>query len=136
VRDVHGLVYGVYSAARIGKNRSTFSIEYACDPDKILPAQALILSDLRNLATNGLVPNDLVRGRAELVSRIPMRAASFDGIATQLIDYAQLGLPLDQATIDARSEIGVTNDQVKAAVAKWIRQGDFVRVIEGPGPKT
>ncbi len=136
VRDVHGLVYSVFSRATIGKHRSTFAIEYACDPDKILPAQALIMSDLKNLATNGLRPSDLVRGRVELVSRIPMRAASFDGIATQLIGYSELGLPLNQATIDARAEIGVTNAQIRAAVDKWVRPSDFVRIIEGPGPKT
>lgn len=136
VRDVHGLVYSVFSQTHFDKNRSTFAIRYASDPDKILPAQALIMSDLGNLATHGLADNDLVRGRVELVSRIPMRAASFGGIADQLIDYAKFGLPLDQATIDARNEIGVTNDQIKRAVNKWIRPSDFVRVILGPAPKT
>jgi len=134
VRDVHGLVYGVYSQLGFDKNRSTFTIDYACDPQKILPAQALIMSDVKNLSTNGLSPDDLVRGRVELVSRIPMRAASFTGIATQLLDYTRFGLPLDQATIDARQEIAVTNAQIKAAVQRWIRPGDFVRVIVGPGP--
>ena len=88
------------------------------------------------MATTGLSGNDLVRGRVEIVSRIPMRAASFEGIANQLISYAQLGLPLDQATIDARTEIGVSNADVKAAVNKWLREADFVRIIEGPAPKT
>lgn len=94
------------------------------------------MSDLKNLRSHGLAENDLVRGRAELVSRIPLRAASFDGIAEQLIGYAQADLPLDQATIDARSEILVTNDQVIRAVGKWVRPSDFVRVILGPAPNT
>ena len=136
VRDVHGLAYSAFSQAHFDKNRSTFAIRYASDPDKISPAQALIMSDLKNLRSHGLAENDLVRGRAELVSRIPLRAASFDGIAEQLIGYAQADLPLDQATIDARSEISVTNDQVIRAVGKWVRPSDFVRVILGPAPNT
>lgn len=135
VRDVHGLVYGVYSELGFDRNRSTFTIDYASDPQKILPAQSLIMSDVKNLAANGLAANDLVRGRVELVSRIPMRAASFSGIASQLLSFAHFGLPLDQATIDARHEIAVTNAQVVAAVRRWIRPDDFVRVILGPAPK-
>ncbi|GAC1567983.1 MAG: hypothetical protein NVS2B3_09140 [Vulcanimicrobiaceae bacterium] len=134
VRDVHGLVYGVSSRLSFGKNRSIFAIESASDPGKIEPAQALIESDLRALGRTGLGEDDLLRGRTELVSRIPTRAASFTGIAKGLIENAEYGLPLDQTTIDARNEFAVTNAQVRAAVAKWLRPDGFVRVIVGPGP--
>ncbi len=135
VRDVHGLVYGVGSQAQFEKNRSMFEVQFASDPAKIDQAQSLIMADLRDLSQNGLDSNELARGKASLVSQIPMRVASFGGIARQLIHYAEFGLPLDQATIDARNEIGVTNDHIKSVVSKWIRPNDFVRVIVGPGPK-
>jgi zinc protease len=135
VRDVHGLVYGVSSAARFGDNRSTFTIEYSSDPTKINKAQSLIMTDLHELATNGLQADELARGKASLVSEIPMRVASFNGIARQLIAYSEWGLPLNQATIDAQKEIAVGNDQIKAVIQKWIRENDFVRVILGPAPK-
>jgi len=134
VRDVHGLVYGVFSRADFGKNRSTFEVQFACDPSKINQAQSLIMADLKDLSNNGLNADELARGKASLVSELPMRVAGFDGIARQLIHYSEFGLPLDQATIDAQSEIAVTNDQIKAAVSKWIRAGAFVRVILGPAP--
>lgn len=134
VRDVHGLVYGVFSRTGFERDRSTFEVQFASDPGKIAQAQALIMADLNELSQKGLEPNELSRGKASLVSQLPMRVASFDGIARQLIAYAQFGLPLNQATIDAQNEIGVTNDQLKAAVGKWIRPGGFVRVILGPGP--
>jgi zinc protease len=134
VRDVHGLVYGVSSRAHFGKNRSTFEVQFASDPAKINQAQSLIMADLRNLTTNGLDADELARGKASLVSELPMQVAGFDGIARQLIHYSEFGLPLDQATIDARNEIGVTNEQIKAVVGKWIRANDFVRVILGPAP--
>jgi predicted Zn-dependent peptidase len=109
-------------------------VQFASDPGKIAQAQALITADLNELSQKGLDPSELSRGKASLVSQLPMRVASFTGIARQLIAYAQFGLPLDQAAIDARTEIGVTNEQLKAAVSKWIRPSGFVRVILGPGP--
>jgi zinc protease len=69
------------------------------------------------------------------VSQIPLRQQSFSGIAGQLIDYAQLELPLDQYVLDAQREVGTTNASVVQALNKWVRPNDFVRVILGPGPK-
>ncbi|MBV9233744.1 MAG: insulinase family protein [Candidatus Eremiobacteraeota bacterium] len=132
VRDVHGLVYDVHTEADFLKRRSTFSVHFECDPSKIEQAQSLIMADLKALATTGLQSDELARGRVALISQVPMRVASFNGIAQQLIHYAESGLPLDQATIDARREIAVTNEQVVAAVNKWLRPNDFVRVILGP----
>ncbi|MGB8909064.1 MAG: pitrilysin family protein [Candidatus Cybelea sp.] len=134
VRDVHGLVYDVHTDADFGKNRSTFAIHFESDPSKIEQAQSLIMADLNALSTTGLQADELSRGKASLVSGVPMRAASFNGIANQLSHYAEFGLPLDQATIDARNEIAVTNDRIIAAVHKWLRANDFVRVILGPAP--
>lgn len=135
VRDVHGLVYDVHTQANFGKNRSVFGVQFESDPSKIAQAQSLIMSDLGALSSSGLQPDELARGKASLVAEVPMRVASFDGIARQLIRYAELGLPLDQSTIDARNEIAVTNDQIVAAVHKWLRANDFVRVILGPAPQ-
>ncbi len=134
VRDVHGLVYDVHTEADFGKNRSTFAIHFESDPSKIEQAQSLIMADLNALSTTGLQADELARGKASLVSGVPMRAASFNGIAHQLSHYAEFGLPLDQATVDARNEIAVSNDQIIAAVHKWLRATDFVRVILGPAP--
>jgi len=135
VRDQHGLVYGIYSRLETHKNRGTFSIDFASDPQKIDPAQSLALADLRRLSQSGVDSDDLARGKTMLVSQIPLKQQSFDGIGTQLIDYTQLGLPLDQATIDAQREVGATNDDIIAAVRRWIRPDGFVRVILGPAPK-
>jgi zinc protease len=134
VRDVHGLVYDVHTVADFRKNRSTFAVHFESDPGKIEQAQSLIMADINALSKTGLQSDELARGKASLVSLVPMRVSSFDGIARQLAHFAEFGLPLDQATVDARNEIAVTNDQIVAAVHKWLRPNDFVRVILGPGP--
>ncbi|HXO17742.1 MAG TPA: insulinase family protein, partial [Candidatus Dormibacteraeota bacterium] len=134
VRDVHGLVYDVHTEAKFGENRSTFGVHFESDPGKIAQAQSLIMADLNALSSTGLQPDELARGKASLVSKVPMRVSSFSGIAGELIGFVQFKLPLDQATIDARNEIAVTNAQIITAVHKWLRSNDFVRVILGPGP--
>ncbi len=135
VRDLHGLVYGVSSQFSARKNRGSFGINFAADPDKVNQAQALSLTDLSHLLKAGMTADDLARGKAMLVSQIPLRQQSFDGIANELINYSQFGLPLDQYTIDAQREVGVSNDAVITAMQKWVRPKDFVRVIVGPAPK-
>ncbi|MDQ2865483.1 MAG: insulinase family protein, partial [Candidatus Eremiobacteraeota bacterium] len=135
VRDVHGLVYGIYSRLDSRKNRGTFGIQFSSDPNKIDAAQSLAMGDLHGLLHGGVGADDLARGKTMLVSEVPIREQSFTGIAGQLLQYARLGLPLDQATIDAQREVAASNADIITAVNKWIRPGDFVRVILGPGPK-
>ncbi|MDQ2679744.1 MAG: insulinase family protein [Candidatus Eremiobacteraeota bacterium] len=135
LRDVHGYVYSVYTRLDAHKNRGTFEIHYASDPNKILPAQRLALTDLRALQTTPIKADELDRGKAMLVSDIPLRQASFDAVASQLVGFAQLGLPLDQSTIDARRELATTAATLKKTFGKWIRPNDFVRIIQGPAPK-
>lgn len=135
LRDVHGYVYGAGSSFSAYKNRATFSIDFASDPDKIVPAQNLALTDLRHLLATPLTSTELVRGKTMVISDIPLRAESFDGLAGQLLGYANLDLPLDQATRDAKREFAASPASVRAALARWIRPNDFVRIITGPSPK-
>ncbi|MDE2483044.1 MAG: insulinase family protein [bacterium] len=135
VRDLHGLVYGIGSNFDAGKNRGSFGLYFASDPAKIDAAQSLAFADLKALMTHGMTPDDLARGKAMLVSRIPLRQESFGGIAGQLIGYAQLGLPLDHYVTEAKAEVETTNHAIVSALQKWVRPADFVRVILGPAPK-
>ncbi len=135
VRDLHGLVYGIGSRFQASKNRGSFGLYFASDPEKIIAAQNLAFADLNGMMKNGVSDDDLARGKAMLVSQIPLKQQSFSGIATQLIGYAQLQLPLDQYVTDAQREVGTTNTSVVHALNKWVRPNDFVRVILGPGPK-
>ncbi|MFN2527974.1 MAG: M16 family metallopeptidase [Candidatus Baltobacteraceae bacterium] len=135
LRDKHGYVYSVYSSLQAHKNRATFSINFASDPNKIVPAQHLAMADLQHLTRAPLDSNELARGKAMLIGDIPLRMSSFDAVASQLINFTELGLPLDQPTIDARRELATTPSSIRAAIEKWIRPNDFVRIIQGPPPK-
>jgi len=135
LRDQHGYVYSVFTSLEAHKNRATFSINFAADPERIVPAQRLAMTDLNHLTHKTLDLAELQRGKAMLIGDIPLRETSYDAVASQLINFAELGLPLVQASIDARRELDVTPQALRAVLAKWVRPNDFVRVIEGPAPK-
>jgi zinc protease len=135
LRVKHGYVYNAYSSLSSNRNRATFTIGYASDPDKVVPAQQLALTDLASMRTGNVSPSRLERSKAMLMSDVPLRQASFEGMASGLLRYATLGLPLNQAMLDAARELSATPASVKAALVKWIDPRAFVRVIKGPAPK-
>jgi zinc protease len=134
LRVKHGYVYGAGSRLVSNKERAAFTITYACDPDKIVPAQQLALQDLRQLERGDISAKRLGRAKAMLMSDAVLGADSFSGIAEQLLRYTEFGLPLNQGQIDAERELSATPQAVRAALGKWISPDDFVRIVEGPGP--
>ena len=135
LRVKHGYVYDVHSSLNANKQRATFAISYACDPDKIVPAEQLARNNVQLLRAGSISPDRITRAKAMLMSDVPLSQESFDGVASVLIRYATFGLPLDQMSIDARHELSVTGTRMKDAVDKWIDPNAFVRVVKGPGPK-
>lgn len=135
LREVHGYAYSVGSRFSVGKTRSSFSVNYACDPQNIIPAQNAAIGDLQRVQSDGITANTLLRSKAMLLGDVPIQQASYDGVAGLFLRYASYGLPLDQYEIDARNYLNTTGAQVKAAFAKHVRPNDFVRVVTGPGPK-
>lgn len=135
LRETHGYVYYVFSNLSAGKVRSTFSIDYASDPQNILTAQNATLAAINLLQTKPVAAERLLRAKAQLVGEVPLREGSYDGVGNLLLSYATRDLPLDQDLVDARRELSATPAQVQASMAKWIRLHDFVRIVTGPGPK-
>jgi zinc protease len=135
LREVHGYVYNVSSDINAGKNRSTFSISYGSDPDKIVPADNQVVDVLSMLQKKTVEPDRLLRSKALLMGDVPIQIASYDGVTGLLLSYSTRGLPLNQNLIDARRELNATAASVRAALAKWVRPNGFVRIVTGPGPK-
>ncbi len=135
LREVHGYVYYVGSELAAGKVRSTFSIDYGSDPQNVIPAEQLALRDVRTLQRRPISATRLIRAKALLMGEVPIAEASYGGVGSLLLQYGTLGMPLDENLIDARRELAVTAQSMRAALAKWVRTDGFVRVITGPGPK-
>ena len=135
LREVHGFAYSIGSRFSIGKTRSSFSVNYACDPQNIVPAEQAVIADLERVQKTPLSSNDVLRAKALLLGDIPIEQASYDGVSSLFLRYSENDLPLDQYETDGRNLLNATPAQVQAAFAKWVRPNDFVRIVTGPGPK-
>jgi zinc protease len=135
LRENSGLVYFVASSFEIGKTRGIYKVRYACDPDNVSKARAVVEHDLKGMQTLPVGPDDLRQAKAMLLRQIPLAEASVDSIGGGLLSRAVIGLPVDEPVIAAHHYVGLTAEQVRAAFSKWLRPDALVEVDEGPNPK-
>jgi len=135
LREKAGLVYSVESYLETGKNRSLFSVSYACDPPNVSKARAMVESNLREMQTSPVTEEELQRAKTLLVRQIPLTEASTDSIARRLLSLSLEDLPLNEPVRAAQHYLETTAEQVRDSFAKWIRPADFVQVTIGPTPE-
>jgi zinc protease len=135
LRENSGLVYYVGSSFNIGKTRSTYSVDYGCDPPNVSKARTIIERDLKAMQSEDVTAHELEQAKAMLMREIPLSESSYSSIAGGLLSRSLEDLPLDEPTIAAHKYLALTAKQVKEAYTKWLRPSDFVQVTEGPNPK-
>ncbi|HLV94055.1 MAG TPA: pitrilysin family protein [Candidatus Acidoferrales bacterium] len=135
LRENGGLVYYVGSSFQIGKTRSSYKVDYACDPQNVSKARAVVVRDLNAMQKAPVTADELRQARAMLLRQIPLSQASETSIASGLVSRAVIGLPLDEPIVAAHHYVELTAAQVQAAFAKWLRPVDLVQVTEGPAPQ-
>jgi zinc protease len=135
LRENAGLVYFVGSSFNVGRTRGYYSVNYACDPQNVSKARAVIERDLKTMQTAPVDDNELRQAKAMMLRQIPLSEASVDGIAGGLVSRSITGLPLDEPVVAAHHYVDLTAEQVRAAFAKWFRADDLVQVTEGPNPQ-
>lgn len=135
LREVHGYAYYVDSRFSVEKTRSRFSIDYGSDPGNVAPAQAQVVAVLRSLQQQPIDAERLLRSKALLMGDVPIRQSSYTGVAGMLLGESSAGLPLNQATLDARAELDASADQIRRALQQVVRPEDFVRIVTGPAAK-
>ncbi|MGH9771139.1 MAG: M16 family metallopeptidase, partial [Candidatus Acidiferrales bacterium] len=135
LRENSGLVYFVSSSFGIGKTRSLYRVDYACDPQNVSKARAIVERDLKAMQTTVVSANELRQAKAMLLRQIPLAESSEASIARGLLSRATMGLPLDEPSIAAHHYVELTAEQVQAAFAKWLRPADLIQVTEGPNPQ-
>jgi zinc protease len=134
LREKNGLVYFVSSAFKVGKTRSVYQVDYACDPSNVEKARLIIERNIKEMQSALVDPESLRLAKSMLLREIPLTESDFQSIAMGLIYRSELNLPLDEPSNAARQYIGLTAEQVRKAFAKWLRPQDLVQVTEGPPP--
>lgn len=135
LRARNGLVYTVGSSLSLGDTRSTYSISYGCDPDKVGKARSIVLRDLRDMQKNPVGKHDLNLAKALMVRQLPLDNASFSSIAGGWLYYSEHDLPLDQDAVVVRKVVKLSAKDVQQAFAKWLRPDDLIQVVKGPKPE-
>ncbi len=132
LRELHGYVYSVSSNLTGGHNRSTFAVSYGADPQNIGRAERLVIDDLTKLQHTPLDGDRLTRAKALVLGELPVSVESYEGIGSQFLTTAAREQPIDEFSREAAAMLAASPATVQAALAKWIRPNDFVRVITGP----
>ncbi|HYL28106.1 MAG TPA: pitrilysin family protein [Candidatus Nitrosotalea sp.] len=135
LREVHGYAYDVESRVSADRTRASFAVEYGCDPQNVLPAEAQVTAILEQLQQQPIAADRLLRSKALLMGEVPIRESSYDGVTSELLRYATLKLPLNQNLIDAQGELSASAESVRAALAAYVRPKAFVRIVTGPAPR-
>ena len=135
LRETGGLVYNVSSSFEIRKSRGLYVVRYACDPQNVSVARAIVEHDLLQMQTTAITPQELQQAKAILLRDIPLSESSVDSIAAALISRTTEDLPLDEPILASRRYLRLTAADVKAAFTKWLRVNGLVQVTEGPTPK-
>jgi zinc protease len=135
LRKNTGLVYSVGAHLETGRTRGVYVVDYACDPQNVGKAGAIAAKDIKAMQTSPLKPDELMRVKAMLLRRLPLSESSEDSIAYGFLSRADLDLPLDEPTLEAKRYIALSAGDVESAFAKWMRPDDMVRVSQGPAPQ-
>jgi zinc protease len=134
LREKSGLVYFVDSAFDIGQSRGIYQIEYACDPQNVFKARAVILNDVKQIQTQPVSKDELHQAQLMLLRDIPLVESSFDYIAQVWLKYSTLDMPLDEPLRAGKIYAKLDAKDVQRAFAKWLRPNDLVQVTQGPKP--
>lgn len=127
-----GYVYTVGSDLDWSRTRSSYSVSFGADADKVEMARQFVIRDLKDMQANPVGDTELTRAKAELLRRLPMQRASVGGIAGLYLQLVELGLPLDAQQKAAERYLTITASDIQHAFANWIRPDDLVQVVKGP----
>ncbi len=134
LREQGGLVYYVGSSFNIGQTRGVYQSAYACDPQNVAKARAMILRDLKQMQTEKVTERELHQAKLMLLRDIPLAEASVGSIAGGWLARSGQDLPLDEPVRAGKIYAQLDAKEVQAAFAKWLRPADLVQVTQGPEP--
>ncbi len=135
LRDTRGLVYNVNTSFDLGKHRSTYTVSFGADPDKVAAASKIVVQDLKQMQQTAVTDTELKRAKGILLRQIPLGESSFGAIGGQLLELSIEDKPLNAMEIAGEHYLKLSAGDVREAYAKHIRPDDFVMAVKGPAPK-
>jgi predicted Zn-dependent peptidase len=109
-------------------------LAYACDPENVTRARAIIERDLGEMRLAPVRPAELLQARRLLLSSISLAESSEEEVAKGLLTRSAEDLPLDEPLRAAERYIQLEADDVEAAFRRWVRPERLAEVVLGPHP--
>ena len=131
IRDDLGLAYYVGAQNVLGLVPGFFAFYAGTSPENAAKVEEEILKEARELATNGLSEEELIRAKAKLLGHNKISRQELGNLATSTALDELYGLGFDNfADEDARYE-KVTGKEVLAVAAKYLTTDRCVTAIVG-----
>lgn len=134
LRDVSGLVYNVDTKFDLGRHRSTYTVSFGADPDKVAQASTMVVRELKQMQQAPVSDSELTRAKGILLRQIPLGESSFGAIGGRLLYLSTNDKPLDEMTIAGQHYLELTAKDVQQAYAQHVRPDAFVTAVKGPAP--
>lgn len=131
LREQRGLVYSLDSSMNFGKRRSTYQLAYGAYPDKVKHARQIAVRVLSGMARQPLPASELHLAKAIGLRQIELTNQSVGDIAGSWLDYADSGLPLDQAYIVAHHFENLSAPAIQKAFKKYFSPARLSTVVLG-----
>jgi zinc protease len=134
LRERRGLVYHVDSSIHVGKTRGALALEYACDPQHVARARAIVERDLGQMQSTLVHPEELLQARRLALGGIALEESSEGEIAKGLLGRVEDGLSIDEPVRAAEMYLRLSAGDVQDAFRRWVETGRLVQVVWGPRP--
>jgi zinc protease len=135
LRKDTGLVYTVGAGLHAGKSRSSYTVRFGCDPEKVAKARAIIYRDLRDMGAKNVSPQELRLAKTTAVRDLSLAESNVGAVAGGYLSRSIDDLPLDESTRQAKIFLDMQADTIRLAFKRWVDPARFVQVVTGPAPK-
>ncbi len=133
IREKEGGTYGVGTSGSLTirpKQRTSMSIQFDTDPDKVDELSVMVLDELNKLAEGGIPEEYFQKAKLNFLKGIPEMRISNSYWMSMLEMYYRYGLDQD-STREAVIE-GITPEKVQSFINGLLSQGNRIKLIMNP----
>lgn len=132
VREEQGLAYYSYSGVEGGMGPGAWRVSAGVNPANVKKAVASIRSEVERMVNEPISEADIADNKANLITRLPLRLETNEGVAANLMAMERYGLGLDYLHRYPAEIEAITIPQIQAAMQKYWQPDGFALAVAGP----
>jgi zinc protease len=131
IRDNQGLAYYISSGLHAGRGAHPWNVVAGVNPRDVERAVDAILAEVTRLREGGISDEELNDCRSYLTGALPLCLETNDGIANYLLSIEEHGLGLDYLQRYAGIIHGVTHEEIRDTVRRYLTLDRYVLAMAG-----